>query len=121
MADCETTYATASVVPNKGPDALPVKSGVLFLQALGYHGMVLMTCGEPIIIAWDAAVQREGAEEDTEQRQHLILRQSLRGLHTSNGHAGNMVRAVTGLTRTWRAAVGSRFGCKLVAPSPLAP
>lgn len=83
--------------------------------------MVLETDDEPSIIAWAAAVQREWAKEDTEQWQQPVLRQSPRGSHASKGHADNMVRAVTGLTRTWRAAVESRCGCKLLASSPLVP
>ena len=87
MADCETTYATASVVPNEGQYLVSVGFGVLFLQELGHPRMVLMTDGEPSIIAWAAAVQREWAKEDTEQRQQLISRQGPRGSHASNGHA----------------------------------
>ena len=74
MVVCETTYATATVVPNKGPDAFSVRFGVQFLQEFGYPRKVLKIDGEPNIIAW--AVQREWAKEDTEQRQQLILRQS---------------------------------------------
>ena len=79
MTDIETTYATVAVVPNKGPDTFPSIFGIQFMQELGCPIMVLKTDCEPSIIAWAAAVQREWAKEDTEQRQQLILRQSLRG------------------------------------------
>ena len=45
MVDCETTYATASVVPYIGPETFPVRFGLLFLQDLGYPRMVLKTDG----------------------------------------------------------------------------
>ena len=65
------------------PDTFSVRFGAQFLQEFGYPRMVLKTGCEPSIIAWAAAVQREWAKEDTEQRHQLILRQSPRGSHAS--------------------------------------
>ena len=49
--------------------------------------MVMNTDGEPAIIAWAAAVQREWVKEYTKQRKQAILRQSRRSSHAFNGHA----------------------------------
>lgn len=120
MADRNSDYTCAGMVPEKGELGHAIKGMRKNLDWLGYNIRILKSDQEPAIKSLKAATIRERPEEVKEDRDILTADAPV-GESQSNGYIERRIKTVQGVIRTIRGALEARSGRRLDSTSDITP